>query len=161
MFNTDYPISTPACLKVFLKPFFSRQEKKDPWIYERLPDSTLFGFPQPMPETMVVYLAGFLTPLFGWRTLLIQEAFPDALYEDTNTHARIRAEFETDSKCFIVHGHSAADCDMIICWEDNLSPQERQDVYTANPNLKILGLKKLFFHYDFDLEVNRNGVRNA
>lgn len=153
-FNPRYPIPTPTELRVLTKPLFGPEEQKDEWIYEKLPDSQIFVFHQEMAETMVVYLAGFLTPLFGWKTLLIQEEFPDAIYEDVNTHARIRVEFEKDTKSFLEHNHPASKCDIIMCWEDNLTEKDKDvNLFATNPNLEIVELKKIFFHYDFDLSV--------
>jgi hypothetical protein len=153
-FNPDYPISAPVKLRALPKPFFDPKQEKDAWIYEKLPDSDIFTFSQDMPETMVVHLAGFLTPLFGWKTLLVQEAFPDALYEDMSTHTRIRVEFENNTKSFLEHNHPASGCDVILCWEDNLTQKEREDLRAKNPNLKIVEFKKIFFHYDFELNAS-------
>jgi len=156
-FNPNYPISTPTELRVLTKPLFGPEEEKDAWIYEKLPDSDIFTFSQEMPEAMVVHLAGFLTPLFGWKTLLVQEAFPDALYEDISTHTKIRVEFEKNTKSFLEHHHPPSECDMILCWEDNLTQKEKDEsLFAKNPNLQIVELKKLFFHYDFELNIARN-----
>jgi len=153
-FDTDYPIKTPCQLRAFPKPFFSPEEKKDKWIYEKLPSSEIFTFSPEITENMVVYLAGFLTPLFGWKTLRIQEAFPDALYEDTNTRARIRVEFEKNTSSFLAHNHTPSGCDAILCWEDDLAYEEKEkNLFTKNPNLKIVEFKKIFFHYDFELRI--------
>lgn len=32
---------------------------------------------------------------------------------------RVRVEFEFRSRNFQTHGHDPADCDVIVCWEDN------------------------------------------
>ena len=159
-FNPNYPISTPTELRVLTKPLFGPEEEKDAWIYEKLPDSDIFMFSQEMSEAMVVYLAGFLTPLFGWKTLLVQEAFPDALYEDINTHTRIRVEFEKDTKSFLAHDHPPLECDMILCWEDNLTQKEKEEhLFARNPNLKIVEFKKIFFHYDFEVDTAGNPAK--
>ena len=153
-FDSDYPIKTPADLRVLLKPFFMPGESKDAWIYEKLPHSDIFTFSTEMSEGMIVYLAGFLTPLLGWKTLVIQDAFPDALYEDMSTHARVRVEFEKNTRSFLEHDHPASECDMILCWEDNLTQKEKDEhLFAENPNLKIVEFRKIFFHYDFELEI--------
>lgn len=157
-FDPNYPIKTPCELRVLLKPFFGPEEKKDEWIYEKFPDSKLFRFPSEITEAMVIHLAGFLTPLFGWKTLRIQEAFPDALYEDINTHAMIRAEFEKNTRSFLEHRHTPSECDVILCWEDNLTRQEKEEnLFAKNPNLKIVEFKKVLFHYAFELNIAREG----
>lgn len=155
-FNPNYPIPTPAELRVLTKPLFGPKEEKDAWIYEKLPDSDIFTFSQEMTETMVVHLAGFLTPLFGWKTLLVQEAFPDALYEDISTHSKIRVEFEKNTKSF---DHDPSECDMILCWEDNMTQKEKEEnLFARNPNLKIVEFKKIFFHYDFELRITGSPI---
>lgn len=156
-FNPNYPISTPTELRVLTKPLFGPKEEKDAWIYAKLPDSQLFAFSQEITEAMIIHLAGFLTPLFGWKTLLVQEAFPDALYEDISTHTKIRVEFEKNTKSFLEHNHEPSGCDMILCWEDNLTQKEKDEsLFAKNPNLQIVEFKKIFFHYDFKLDTARN-----
>lgn len=157
-FDTNYPIKTPCELRVLLKPFFSPEEKKDEWIYEKLPDSELFLFSPEIMEATVIHLAGLLTPLFGWKTLRIQEAFPDALYEDMSTHAKIRVEFEKNTSSFLGHQHEPSGCDVILCWEDDLTQKEKEEnLFAKNPNLKIVEFKKILFHYDFELSITREG----
>jgi hypothetical protein len=153
-FNTDYPIRAPVELRASTKSFFGPDEKKDKWIYEQLPKCDLFLFATEITESMIVHLAGFLVPLFGWKTVKIQDAFPDATYQDLNTGDIIRAEFEKRTRDFIEHEHhkADADCDLIICWEDNLTEKEKAEyLFTKNAELKIIELKKIFFHYDFEL----------
>lgn len=148
----DYPIKIPCQLRVLLKPFFGPKEKKDKWIYQRVPTSNIFAFSSEITENMVVYLAGFLTPLFGWKTLKIQEAFPDAIYKDTVSGTIVKVEFEKDARDFLVHGHPADGCDMIFCWENSLDEKEKEEsLLNKNPDLRIVEFKKVFFHYDFEL----------
>lgn len=151
-FNPDYPIRTPCQLRVSFKAFWGPEEKKDKWIYEKPPRSDIFLFPTEITENMVVYLAGLLTPLFGWRTLNIQDLFPDATYEDITNHAIIKVEFEKQTRDFLEHQHPASGCDIILCWEDNLTKTEKDErLFAENPNLQIVELKKIFFHYDLEL----------
>ncbi|GAH54310.1 unnamed protein product, partial [marine sediment metagenome] len=78
-------------------------------------------------------------------------------YEDTSTHSKIRVEFEKNTKSFLEHDHSPSECDMILCWEDNLTQKEKEEhLFARNPNLKIIEFKKIFFHYDFELDTARN-----
>lgn len=151
-FNPDYPIKTPCQLQVLLKPFFGPKERKDKWIYQKVPTSDIFVFSSEITESLIVYLAGFLTPLFGWKTLKIQDAFPDATYKDLGTDTVVRVEFEKDTRAFVEHNHPPAECDVIFCWSDNLTDKEKQGcLFTKNPNLKIIEFRKIFFHYDFEL----------
>lgn len=153
-FNPDYPIKVPCQLRILHNAFFGPGEKKDNWIYKKEPTSNICLFPAEITENMVLYLAGLLTPLFGWKTLKIQEAFPDATYQDLDTGDIIKVEFERRTQDFIAHEHPVSGCDMIICWEDNLNQKEKAEyLFTKNPNLKIIELKKIFFHYNFELSV--------
>jgi len=151
--DTDYPIKHRTCVKVSYKPSFSPSDRKDPWTYVRNPQSDLFNLAEPISEAMVVYLAGFITPLFGWRTLMIREEFPDALFKDIKTGEQIRVEFESLSSHFLDHDHSPSGCDAIICWQDNMTRADKtRYLFTKNPDLKIIELRKIFHHYDFVLE---------
>jgi hypothetical protein len=155
-FDTDYPIRIPVELRASPKSFFGPDEKKDKWIYEQMPKCDLFLFATEVTESMVVHLAGFLVPLFGWKTLKVQDAFPDATYQDMTSHTTINVEFEKRTRDFILHDHPPAGCDMIICWENDLTQKEKNEyLFAKNPNLKIVELKKIFFHYDFELRPAR------
>lgn len=148
--NVDYPIRSPSCVKVSYKHSLKPSDRKDPWVYLRAPKCDLFEFIEPISEIMVVYLAGFIAPLFGWKTLSVREEFPDALFEDISTGERIKVEFESYSSNFLDHKHSPSECDVIICWQDNMSMADKSRyLFTRNPNLQILELRKFFHHYDF------------
>ena len=106
-----------------------------------------------MSEIMVVYLSGFIAPLLGWKTLVVREEFPDALFEDIKTGEQIRVEFESSSSNFLVHNHSPSGCDAIMCWQDNMSRADKaRYLFAKNPDLKIIELRKIFHHYDFVVE---------
>ena len=151
--DTDYPIKPQSHLKVSYNPSFRPSDRKDPWAYIRTPKGDLFNLVEPVSEMMVVYLAGFITPLFGWRTLTVREEFPDALFEDIKTGEQIRVEFESLSSNFLNHNHSPSGCDAIICWQDNMSRADKaRYLFTKNPDLKIIELRKIFHHYDFVVE---------
>lgn len=53
-----------------------------------------------------------------WEIVSVGTAFPDAVLRHNGEVWR--AEFEYQSKNFDVHGHDARECDIIICWIDNL-----------------------------------------
>jgi hypothetical protein len=151
--DTDYPIKHQSHMKALYKPSLKPSNKKGPWIYVRTPQSDLFNLTEPVSEMMVVYLAGFIVPLFAWRTLAIREEFPDALFEDIRTGEQIRVEFESLSSHFLDHDHSPSDCDAIICWQDNITKTDKaRYLFVRNPNLKIIELRKIFHHYDFVVE---------
>lgn len=160
--DEEYPISTPCEVHVSFKAFFGPQEKKDAWIYAKQPESCLVWGGSELTENTIIHLAGFFTPLFGWKVIRIQDAFPDATYQDLNTNAIIRVEFEKTSRDFIDHHHPATDCDVIICWDDDLSEREKHEyLFSKNPHLKIIQLKKLLFHYDIELKKPSGAKKNA
>lgn|GEM_PF-3648193 len=151
-FDVEYPIRKPAQLRVSFKPFVHPSQKKDDWIYQKVPLSNLYLFSGEMPENMIIHLAGLLTPFFGWKTVRIQaNDFPDAIYQDIATGTNIRVEFEKRSSDFIIHDHPASECDIILCWEDDLTDSEKQHILAKNPNIRIVELKKIFFHYDIEV----------
>lgn len=152
--NTDYPIRDRSLVRASYKRGFGPSDRKDPWLYVRAPKSDLFDLAEPLSEMMVVHLAGFITPLFGWRTLMVREEFPDALFEDIRTGEQIRVEFESLASHFLDHNHSPSDCDAVICWQDNLSMADKaRYLFTKNPDLKVIELRKIFHHYDFVAEL--------
>ena len=151
--DTDYPIKAQSHVWASHRPSFRPSDKKDPWIYLRTPKSDLFNLAEPMSEIMVVYLAGFIAPLLGWKTLVVREEFPDALFEDIKTGEQIRVEFESSSSNFLVHNHSPSGCDAIMCWQDNMSRADKaRHLFAKNPDLKIIELRKIFHHYNFVVE---------
>jgi len=154
LLDTDYPIRPRSYVKVSYKHSFSPSDRKDPWVYVKAPQSDLFNLDEPVSEMMVVYLFGFIAPLFGWRTLIVRGEFPDALFEDMETNEQIRVEFESVSSNFLAHTHSPSDCDAIICWQDDMARADKARYLLArNPDLKIIELRKLFHHYDFVVEI--------
>lgn len=55
----------------------------------------------------------------GLRVISVQQGFPDCIVSKKTPRGekQIRIEFEYRSSSFKAHGHSAADCDWIVCWE--------------------------------------------
>lgn len=156
--DANYPIKANSYIRASYKQSLEPSDKKDPWIYMKPPTSRLFDLAEPVSELMVVYLAGLITPLLGWRTLVVREEFPDALVEDIESGAQIRIEFESLSSNFLGHNHSPSGCDVIICWQDNLSTTEKaRYLFATNPGLKIIELRKIFHHYDFTIVSEAEG----
>jgi len=56
----------------------------------------------------------------GWELLRIGSAFPDAFVRDTIDGKEYRVEFEYKASNFIQHGHDPMNCDLIVCWEDDI-----------------------------------------
>lgn len=50
----------------------------------------------------------------------IQYKFPDAVIVNPDTGEKFTAEFEYKASNFILHGHDIRECDVIICWENDL-----------------------------------------
>ena len=76
----------------------------------------------PVNEAGVIFLFGAMAEQMGFQMLRIQAGFPDGEALRTmeeNRLQRVKIEFEYESRNFLHHGHDAAFCDLIICWEDN------------------------------------------
>ncbi len=149
--NVEFPITKERNIKVTPKAFFSLNEPKHPSVYDILPKNKMFRFPPNSEEVAIVNLAGFLAPFLGWRVITVQEKFPDALYEDIESGAVIRVEFEKSSQDFIHHKHDPAGCDYIMCWDDTLTRQQKEQLLSANPKLQLIEIKRVFLQYDFEL----------
>ena len=94
------------------------------------PDRPVYGPPiapaglahEPVNEAGVVYLFGMLAGRLGYVATHIQTEFPDceALREfEPGRWQRIRIEFEFESRNFLLHGHAASGCDLVVCWTHN------------------------------------------
>jgi hypothetical protein len=76
----------------------------------------------PTNEMGVLFLFGAMAVKLGFCILWLGSEFPDgeALREvEPDRWQRVRIEFEFQSRNFQYHGHDAAKCDLIVCWEDN------------------------------------------
>ncbi|MBX3381664.1 MAG: hypothetical protein KF805_16335 [Phycisphaeraceae bacterium] len=76
----------------------------------------------PVNESGVVLLFGMLAAELGLLIEAVQPGFPDceAKYKgEDGKWRRLRIEFEYESRNFLVHGHDAAGCDVIVCWRHN------------------------------------------
>jgi len=153
LIDTDYPIKDQSCVRVSYKPSFRPSDSRHLGAYIKTPKTQFFNLVEPVSETMVVHLSGFITPLLGWRTLAVRQEFPDALFENVETGEQIRVEFESLSSHFLEHNHAPWGCDVIMCWQDNMTRIDKAHyLFAKNPHLRILELKKIFHHYDFVVE---------
>lgn len=86
-------------------------------------------------ETIALFL--LLMPKIkpSWCIYRMQKDFPDAIFYDTRQKKEIRVEFEYLASSF---NHNKEGCDMIICWEKDLS-----DADIRRLNLQILSLKDI------------------
>ena len=76
----------------------------------------------PTNEMGVVYLFGMLARSLGYVLTHLQAEFPDfeVMQEVENGRwQKRRGEFEFESRNFLVHGHDAEECEMIVCWVHN------------------------------------------
>ncbi|MCU1333863.1 MAG: hypothetical protein JWM08_2855 [Candidatus Angelobacter sp.] len=76
----------------------------------------------PTNEMGVVYLCGMMSGQLGLVVTRIQPEFPDCevMQEVENGRWQRRdAEFEYESRNFLLHKHDPNECDMIICWVHN------------------------------------------
>ena len=74
----------------------------------------------PTCEAGVIYLFGLLARGLGYSVERMGTAFPDCVAlrgVDGDECRRVRVEFEHRSSNFRQHGHDAARCDVIVCWE--------------------------------------------
>jgi len=76
----------------------------------------------PVNENGVILLFGMLATELGLLIEAVQPEFPDceAKYRgEDGKWRRLRIEFEFESRNFLIHGHNANDCDLIVCWRHN------------------------------------------
>jgi len=73
----------------------------------------------PENEAETIALFRMVQKLLGWELLYLQShAFPDAVVRNPQGKL-LRAEFEHKARNFLAHAHNPANCDLIICWENN------------------------------------------
>jgi hypothetical protein len=89
------------------------------------PFSPLGLIAEPKYEQEVVFLFSKYHIKLGFPLITkIAPAFPDAeVLDDKGRQKKI--EFEVFSSDFLSHGHDPKGCDFILCWEDNLSEEQK------------------------------------
>ena len=93
---------------------------------------------EPTNESGVVFVFGLMARSLGIVVQRIQPEFPDCeaiLQVDRGRWQSVRIEFEFASRNFLHHGHSAKDCDLIVCWIHNWPDCPR--------NLEVIELRKI------------------
>lgn len=73
---------------------------------------------EPQNEQGVIVEFTRAESLSGYHIVSIQAGFPDAIVERNGIE--YRAEFEYKTSNFVAHSHDPRDCDIIICWENDL-----------------------------------------
>jgi hypothetical protein len=80
----------------------------------------------PVNELGVVFLFGMVAGELGYAVDYVGASFPDCLAKrlvadgPRDADARwepVRVEFEYRSRNFFYHGHDAASCDVVVCWQ--------------------------------------------
>jgi hypothetical protein len=94
----------------------------------------------PTNEQGVIFLFGAVARKLGFVVLRIQTEYPDceALREmEPDRWQRIPIEFEYESRNFLMHGHAAEKCRLIVCWRHNWEecPMEVLELRSAVKNL--------------------------
>ena len=79
---------------------------------------------EPTNEAGVVFLFGALAREMGFLVDGFRPTFPDCeakrlVNRTEGRWARVLIEFEFRSSNFLMHGHDANGCDLIVCWEDD------------------------------------------
>jgi len=93
-------------------------------------ESPLYGAPltplglihAPTNEMGVVYLCGVMSGHLGLVVTRLQAEFPDCevmRQVENGQWQRRDAEFEHESRNFLIHKHDPYKCDMLICWVHN------------------------------------------
>jgi hypothetical protein len=96
----------------------------------KLADRRTYGAPldfrglrhAPVNEAGVTLLFGMVAQELGYLVESVQGGFPDCEAKRPiacGQWQRVRIEFEFESRNFRDHGHSASDCDVIVCWAHN------------------------------------------
>jgi Homing endonuclease associated repeat len=76
----------------------------------------------PINEQGVVFLFGMVAYELGFIVESVQAGYPDCeakrcVERKAQRWQRVRIEFEFCSSNFAQHGHEAAGCDVVVCWE--------------------------------------------
>lgn len=76
----------------------------------------------PSNEMGVIVLFSYLQDVSGFNIVDIGSRFPDAVIDVDGIE--YRTEFEYMLSNFIAHGHDIRQCDIIICWENDLNDSD-------------------------------------
>jgi len=95
----------------------------------------------PINEQGVVFLFGRVLEDLNLYIEEIRIKYPDCVARRYTGKGweRIYIEFEYMASNFITHKHDPAECNMIVCWQDDLSPAQR----TALKGIEIVELSTL------------------
>jgi len=74
---------------------------------------------EPKNEIGVIVLFAQQAEKYGFEIIEIQPSFPDALVKKGEVIYRV--EFEYQASSFHTHQHDVHDCDLVICWHNDLT----------------------------------------
>jgi len=106
----------------------------------------------PTNEQGVIFLWGGVCHLGGWNPIHLQTRFPDAIFEKDGEEYLI--EFEYKSSNFLAHGHDFEQCDLIICWENDLHGLPIPVIELQNPEWFKASFSKYGVNELIDLACN-------
>lgn len=92
----------------------------------------------PVNENGVIFLFSKITKDLNLYIETIRTGFPDCIAKRYIGHGQweeVRIEFEFAASNFVSHKHNPADCDMIVCWENDWS--------NCPKHIEILELKSI------------------
>src|SRR3989344_4613565 len=95
----------------------------------------------PINEQGVVFLFGRLLEDLNMYIEEVRTKYPDCVarrYTGTGWK-RVYIEFEFQSSNFLQHGHNPKECDIIVCWEDDLSQEKKKQL----EGVEIIELKSI------------------
>lgn len=95
----------------------------------------------PINEQGVVFLFGRVLEELNMYIEEIRTKYPDCVARRYTGKGweRVYIEFEFKSGNFIQHGHDPKECNMIVCWEDDLTEQDKKKL----EGIEILELKSM------------------
>ncbi|MHA2272783.1 MAG: hypothetical protein ACXACI_13035 [Candidatus Hodarchaeales archaeon] len=97
----------------------------------------------PKNEFGVAMLWGRLYPHLGFSMIKCDYQFPDCLMKDPmGKNKRIEIEYQASN--FIKHNHNEEECDIIVCWKNDISPGQTrlpiialEDYFRLDPKLQV------------------------
>ncbi len=95
----------------------------------------------PINEQGVVFLFGRILEDLNMYIEEVRTKYPDCVARRYTGKGweRVYIEFEFKSGHFILHGHDPKECNMIVCWEDNLKEEDKKKL----EGIEIIELKSI------------------
>ncbi|XOA42987.1 MAG: DUF5655 domain-containing protein [Candidatus Nealsonbacteria bacterium] len=95
----------------------------------------------PINEQGVVFLFGRILDDLNMYIEEVRTKYPDCVARRYTGRGweRVYIEFEYLSSNFVEHKHNPKECDIIVCWEDNLTTENKMKI----PGVEIIELKSI------------------